>query len=81
MMNVELYSRQSPTIIIPNVYRTDYVGALRALSGQDRPRPLIKVLTTAQSFSDLDFSSYPKILSELRKRNWFAEPDDAKIIL
>jgi Fic/DOC family len=81
MMNAELYSRQSPTIIIPNVYGTDYVGALRALSRQDRPRPLINALTAAQLFSNLEFSSYPKILGELRQRNWFAEPDDAKIIL
>ena len=81
MMNAELYSRESPTILIPNVYRTDYVGALRALSRQDRPRPLIKALTTAQSFSDLDFSSCSKILLDLRKCNWFAEPEDAKIIL
>ena len=81
MMNAELYSQQSPTIIIPNVYRTDYVGALRSLSRQDRPRPLIAMLTAAQSFSNLDFSSYPKILRELKERNWFAEPDEAKIIL
>ena len=33
------------------------------------------MLTTAHSFSHIDFSSYPEILSELKKKHWFAEPD------
>ncbi len=80
MMNVELYNQQLSTIIIPNVYRDDYLGALRALSRQDRPKPLIKMLTAAQKFSCLDFSSYPKILKELKQRNWFAESDETTFI-
>lgn len=81
MMNAELFSLRLPTIIIPNVYRDDYIGALRALSRRDRPQPLVKMLLTAQKFSHLEFSPYPAILKSLQERNWFSEPDDGKIII
>lgn len=81
MMNAELVSNHSPTIIIPNVYRDDYLLSLRALSRRQRTEPLIKMLVAAQEFSNLDFSNYPKTLKTLQSRNWFREPDEAKIIL
>ena len=34
----------------------------------------------AQRFSHLEFSPYPRILAELTRRNWFREPDDARIV-
>lgn len=81
MMNAELHSQGLTTIIIPNVYRDDYVGALRALSRRERPQPLVKMLGTAQKFSALEFSPYPAVLKLLQARHWFAEPDEAKIDL
>lgn len=80
MMNAELFSQNLSTIIIPNVYRDDYLGALRALSRRERPRPLITMLSNAHKFSNLKFSSYPQILGYLRDHNWFEEPDEAKLI-
>lgn len=80
MMNAELVSAGQPTIIIPTVYRDDYLLALRALTRRHRPAPLIEALTRAQRFSHLDFSSYPSILQELQRRNWFHEPDEARRI-
>lgn len=79
-MNAELASAGQPTIIIPTVYRDHYLQALRALTRQHRPDPLISALVKAQAFSNLDFTSYPSILQELRRRNWFREPDDARLI-
>ena len=81
MMNVELAAAHSPTIIIPNVYRDDYLLALRALSRKGRTEPIIKMLGQAHDFSNLDFSDYQHVLRIIRARNWFKEPDDAKIIL
>lgn len=80
MMNAEMHSRRLSTIIIPNVYREDYLGSLRTLTRQDRPKPIVKMLTRAQVFSNLNFESYSRVLKEIRERNWFKEPSDAKII-
>jgi len=80
MMNAELVSANTSTIIIPNVYREDYLLSLRALSRRVRPEPLIKMLQKAYDFSNLDFSKYDKIFKTLQKNNWFSEPDEAQII-
>ncbi|MBL6989721.1 MAG: Fic family protein [Bacteriovoracaceae bacterium] len=81
MMNAELVSQNLSTIIIPNVYREDYLGTLRAMTRRERPGPLIKMLILAQKFSHLDFSNYPKILKYIEEHNWFAESKEAKIVL
>jgi Fic family protein len=80
MMNAELVAEGASTIIIPTVYRDDYLQALRALTRRHRPKPLVDALSKAASFSNLDFSTYPRILAELQRRNWFHEPDEARII-
>lgn len=80
MMNAELVSAQQTTIIIPNVFREDYLLTLRALSRRNRTEPLINMLSKAQQASNLDFTDYPKILKELEKRNWFKEPSEGLLI-
>ena len=80
MMNAELISVNSPTIIIPNVYREDYLLSLRALSRRLRSEPMIKMLKIATEFSNLDFSDYPQILKTLQNKNWFREPNEGKVI-
>lgn len=80
MMNAELVSAGKSTIIIPTVYRDDYLLALRALTRRHRPRPLVDMATKAQGFSTMSFASYPAVLAELQRRNWFADPDEARII-
>lgn len=79
MMNSELVAVTQSTIIIPTVYRDDYLQALRALTRRNRPAPLVQALTRAQRFSHLEFSPYPAVLAELTRRNWFREPDEARI--
>lgn len=81
MMNSELASAGESTIIIPTVYRDDYLQALRALTRRHRPAPLVRTLASAQKFSHLEFSPYPAILADLTRRNWFREPDDARIVV
>lgn len=64
---------------LATVYRDDYLLALRALTRRHRPGPLVEALARAQRFSNLAFAPYPSILKELQRRNWFREPDEARI--
>lgn len=38
-------------IIIPTVYRDDYISALKAMSGNAHPAPLVRMLAQAARFS------------------------------
>lgn len=80
MMNAELTAAARSTIIIPTVFRDDYLQSLRALTRRHRPTPLVRALTKAQHFSTLSFSPYPAALADLRRRHWFLEPDAARIL-
>jgi hypothetical protein len=80
MMNAEFVSAKKSTIIIPTVFREDYILSLRALSRRNRPQPLIAMAVKAQRFSTMNFASYPVALAEIQHRNWFAEPDEASLI-
>jgi hypothetical protein len=80
MMNAELVAAGRSTIIIPTVFRDDYLLSLRAMTRRHRPAPLITALTAAQRFSTREFAPYPAALRELEHRNWFREPDEARII-
>ena len=51
MMNAELVKARQTRIIIPTVYREDYMGALRKLTRQQSPAPYIRMLARAQQFS------------------------------
>jgi hypothetical protein len=51
-MNAELARVDESKIIIPTVYRDDYVGALRKLTRQSSPDAYIRMLQRAQEFSE-----------------------------
>ncbi len=51
MMNAELEFAGEQKIIIPTVYRNNYISALKALSNGGDGRPLIRVLDFAQRFT------------------------------
>ncbi len=80
MMNAELYAQGLATIIVPNVYRSDYLLNLKALSRRSDPENYARMLLIAHEFSALDFSDYPGIKSTIESKNWFRESDEAKII-
>lgn len=81
MMNAELLSAGVATAIIPTVFRDDYLQSLRALTRRERPALIVETLIRAQQFSALDFTSYPVILRELERRNWFRDPDETRIVM
>jgi len=51
MMNAELEYVEEQKIIIPTVYRNNYISALKALSNAGDCRPLIRVLDFAQRYT------------------------------
>ena len=51
MMNAELVAAGEERIIVPTVYRAEYLSALKALSQSGWPEPLIRVLDFAQKWT------------------------------
>lgn len=51
MMNAELVKENQTKIIIPTVYRDDYLGALRRLTRQKDAAVYVKMLQKAHKFS------------------------------
>ena len=74
-MNAELVSGGQRRIVIPSVYREDYLTALRALTRQDHAAPVIAVLDFAQRYTAaIDFSTYDRALAMLQSTNAFEDP-------
>jgi hypothetical protein len=82
MMNAELVHGDMVKIMIPTVYRDDYLLALRALSRQSRAEPLVKMLSHAQRFcSGIDFSDFDHARDLLEGANAFKDSDEARLKL
>ena len=80
MMNAELVHGERCRIIIPTVYREDYLLALRALTRNGNTEPYIRMLDRVQEFTaHIDFSGYDQALSQLRGSNAFLEPDEGRL--
>ena len=66
------------SIIIPTIYRNNYLSALRALSLNHMADPLIRVLDFAQKYtSRIDFTSFDSALNLLQKTHAFLDPNQA----
>ena len=82
MMNAELIHADLCRIIVPIVFRDDYLLALRALSRSNNPEPLIKVMDFAQLFTyELQWPSYNAVMRTLTACNAFKESDEARLKL
>jgi hypothetical protein len=81
MMNAELEAGGETRIIIPTVYRDDYVGALRRLSRHDDASPLIKALIFAHDvFAEIDFRDLADAERQLTAINAFEEDLDRRLL-
>jgi Fic family protein len=79
-MNAELQACSQCRIIIPTVYREDYLLALRKLSRGNDPAPYTRMLLIAQNFThSISFETYPQALIQLRASNAFLEPSEGKL--
>ena len=75
MMNAELAAAGEERIIVPTVYRANYLSALRALSQSGRPQPLIHMLDYAQRWTAaVDWRSVEETRRELDGCNAFLDP-------
>lgn len=80
MMNAELVHAKQCRIIIPTVYREDYLLALRKLSRTGEADAYIRMLLRAQAFTaSIDFSDYEVALKQLRDANAFMQPYEGKL--
>jgi Fic/DOC family len=78
-MNTELVAGAQSRIIVPTVFRDDYLGALRRLTRQDDPGVLIKALCYGHDYTaQINFSTLARATDSLRATNAFNEPDGAE---
>jgi hypothetical protein len=80
MMNAELSSKGLSKIIIPTVYREDYMGALRKLTRQRIADPYIRMLLRAYEFSaTLHDEGIDDMEKHLIASNAFHDPKEGQL--
>ena len=78
MMNAELVSAGEQRIIIPTVFRSEYLSALKAITHDHRGEPLVNVLDFARRYThQIDFGSLETARAQLTATNAFQPPADA----
>ncbi|TBF36988.1 Fic family protein [Rhizobium leguminosarum] len=76
MMNAELSGGGETRIIIPTVFRSNYLESLRLMSNHGVPDALIRTHDFAQRYAQaIEWSSLPRAISVLRKTNAFVLPE------
>ena len=79
MMNAELVSSNEERIVIPTVYRGNYVAALRALSAGNSAEPAVRTLAHARRFTNaVDWVGLAETAEQLRACNAFEEEASAE---
>lgn len=75
MMNAELAAAGEERIVVPTVFRANYLSALKALSQSGRPQPLIRMLDFAQRWTAaIEWTSVGRTTGELEDCNAFIDP-------
>lgn len=76
MMNAELVTGGMTRIIIPSVFRGEYLSGLRRLSNESDPTALIRQMEYAQDFvSRIDFTDKDQAIKYLKECNAFEKPE------
>ena len=79
LMNAELSAIGEQRIVIPIVYRDNYLQGLRALSRNGNPQPLVCVLDFAQAYAAaIDWSDLRAAEQTLEETNAFLTPETAE---
>ena len=80
MMNAELFRADEAKIIVPTVYREDYLLVLRKLSRQSVPDAYIKTMVILHHFSSTLYGrDFQKLLNYLTQCNAFEDPNMGKL--
>jgi hypothetical protein len=78
MMNAELAAAGQSRIIIPTVYRNNYVLALRGATHNGHFEGMLSMLGFAQRYTArVDFTDRPRAEADLRRTNAFRDPVEA----
>lgn len=78
LCNAELSADGQCRIVVPLCFRSDYLGALRAMSRQANPQPLLRAVERTQRWSSLiDWSTMPRTLAQLEQTNALVPPEEA----
>ena len=80
VLNRELKRDAFSTLIIPTVYRDDYLGALRQPTRRGLSSGYYRMFLRAWKFSHLDFTHYQEVKAKLKSLNWFEESSEARIV-
>lgn len=79
LLNAELSAAGECRIAIPLCFRADYLVALRAMSRQGNPEPLLRMADRAQEWASLvDWSTMDGALAQLETTNALVAPDEAE---
>lgn len=79
-LNLFLGAAGLTRIIIPTVYRDDYISALKAMSSTAHPVPLLRMFSRAARFSRwLDLRSKDAAFEALKQSNALEEPTAARL--
>lgn len=82
MMNAELVAANQAKIIIPTVYRDDYMGSLRRLTRRREPEAYVRMLVRAHAFSaTIVGGSMDELQKRLEESNAFLEHTEGKLMI
>ena len=79
MMNSELVAQGEQKIVIPTVFRNNYISALKALSQNGKSSPIIQVLDFAQKYTaSIPWEVFDTARTELQSTNAFMDSNEAE---
>jgi hypothetical protein len=77
MMNAELAAAEQVRVLIPIVYRSNYISTLRALSTNAWPEPIIKTLAFAQRYvAAIPWDDMERARAVMERTNAFVRPEE-----
>jgi fido (protein-threonine AMPylation protein) len=82
MGNAELFKNGLSRIIVPTVYREDYLLALKKFSNRKEPDTYIRVMDKLQHFStNIKGENFDDLNDYLKATNAYKDPSEAKLII
>ena len=79
-MNQFLTEAELTRVIIPTVYRDDYISTLKAMSSNSLPTPIVRMLARAARFSRwINMASKASAFSDLNRSNALGRPETDKL--
>jgi Fic family protein len=80
MMNAELVAEGECRIVVPTIYRNNYLAALKALSQNRSAKSLVRALDFAQRYTAaIDFSDLNVARLMLERTHAFVDPNEADV--